>query len=470
MLKKIQSNQLVLLTVLFVIVNSVLLANEFFWLGLLPVVLGIIFLAFFSLEKLLLLIVFCTPFSFSLESLDFGGIGMFIPTEPLLFGVLLLFCLKLLSGEKLDKTLLTYPITNAIFFYLIWMGFTITTSEMPIISFKFFLSRLWFIVPFYFLAIPLFMQKKNVRNLLWLFLIPLSVVILITSYKHSLFHFDLESSHLVMYPFFKDHTRYGAVIAMLLPMAFYLFSTKKRRGVIIGIIFILILGLVLSYTRAAWVSLFGAFIFAFILKFRISFAKFVALIIVGGGVFLFSWNSIIMSLEKNTQDSSSSLSKHIESVSNISTDASNLERINRWNCAIRMFKERPFVGWGPGTYAFQYAPFQRSKEKTIISTNQGNLGNAHSEFLGPLAESGILGMLSFLILMLTVYYKGMQLYYTLEKGDLRNLVFFSLLALTTYFVHGFLNNFLDTDKLAVPFWSFIAIIVVVDIYHKKEIN
>jgi len=470
MLKKIQSNQLVLLTVLFVIVNSVLLANEFFWLGLLPVVLGVIFLAFFSLEKLLLLIVFCTPFSFSLESLDFGGIGMFIPTEPLLFGVLLLFFLKLFSGEKLDKMLLTYPITNAIFFYLIWMGFTITTSEIPVISFKFFLSRLWFIVPFYFLAIPLFMQKKNIRNLLWFFLIPLSVVILITSYKHSLFDFDLESSHLVMYPFFKDHTRYGAAIAMLLPMALYLFSTKKRRGVIISIIFILILGLALSYTRAAWVSLFGAFIFAFILKFRISFAKFLTIIIVGIGVLLFSWDSIIMSLEKNTQDSSSSFSKHIESVSNISTDASNLERINRWNCAIRMFKERPFLGWGPGTYAFQYAPFQRSKEKTIISTNQGDLGNAHSEFLGPLAESGILGILSFLVLMLTVYYKGMQLYYTLEKGDLRNLVFFSLLALTTYFVHGFLNNFLDTDKLAIPFWSFISILVAVDIYHKKEIN
>ena len=200
MLKKIQSNQLVLFTALFVIVNSVLLANEFFWLGLLPVVLAIVFLAFFSLEKLLLLIVFCTPFSFSLENLDFGGIGMFVPTEPLLFGVLLLFFLKLFSGEKLDKKLLAYPITNAIFFYLIWIGFTITTSAMPIISFKFLLSRLWFIVPFYFLAIPLFMQKKNIRNLLWLFLIPLSVVILITSYKHSLFYFDLEL--LLLYLFY----------------------------------------------------------------------------------------------------------------------------------------------------------------------------------------------------------------------------------------------------------------------------
>ena len=470
MLSKIQSYWVVFFTTIFVVANSILIANEFYWLNLLPIIVTIVLLAFLSLEYLLLIIAFCTPLSISLESLDFGGIGMFIPTEPLLFGVLLLFFLKLLLGEKLDKKLLSYPITNAIFFYLIWMAFTIISSEMPLISFKFFLSRLWFIVAFYFLGIQLFKQKKNISTLLWLYLIPLSLVILITSYKHSIFHFDLESSHLVMYPFFKDHTRYGAVIAMLLPMAFYLFTTKKRRGVVIGLISILILGLVLSYTRAAWVSLLGAMAFAFVLKFRISFGKFVAIVVVGAGALLFSWNSIIMSLEKNTQDSSSTLSKHIESVSNISTDASNLERINRWNCAIRLFKERPLVGWGPGTYAFQYAPFQRTGEKTIISTNQGDLGNAHSEFLGPLAESGILGMLSFLTLMLTVYYKGMQLYYTLPKGDLKRLIFFTLLALTTYFVHGFLNNFLDTDKLAVPFWGFIAIIVAVDIYHRNEIS
>ena len=121
MLKKIQSNQLVFLTALFVIVNSVLLANEFFWLGFLPIVLTIVFLAFFSLEKVLFLIVFCTPLSFSLESLDFGGIGMFLPTEPLLFGVLLLFLLKLFSGEKLDVKVLNHPISYAILFYLIWI-------------------------------------------------------------------------------------------------------------------------------------------------------------------------------------------------------------------------------------------------------------------------------------------------------------------------------------------------------------
>ena len=470
MLSKIQSYWVVFFTAVFVVSNSILIANEFYWLNLIPIIFAIVLLAFLSLEYLLLIIAFFTPLSISLEGLDLGGIGMFIPTEPLLFGVLILFCLKLFSGEKLDKKLLSYPITHAILFYLVWMGFTIITSEIPLISFKFLLSRLWFVVAFYFLGVQLFKRKKNIRGMIWLYIIPLCFVILNTTYKHALFHFDLESSHLVMYPFFKDHTRYGAVIAMLLPMSLYLLSAKKRRGLAIGLIAILLLGLVLSYTRAAWVSLIGAMAFAFVLKFRISFVKIVFLVVVGTGVLLFSWSSIVMSLEKNSQDSSSTLSKHVESVSNISTDASNLERINRWNCAIRMFKERPIMGWGPGTYAFQYAPFQRSGEKTIISTNQGDLGNAHSEFLGPLAESGILGMLSFLFLMLMVYYKGMRLYYHLPKGDLKRLIFYTLLALTTYFIHGLLNNFLDTDKLAVPFWGFIAIIVAIDIYHRKEIS
>ena len=35
--------------------------------------------------------------------------------------------------------------------------------------------------------------------------------------------------------------------------------------------------------------------------------------------------------------------------------------------AIELFIKRPFFGWGPGTYAFVYAPFQKSKDLTIIA-------------------------------------------------------------------------------------------------------
>lgn len=38
------------------------------------------------------------------------------------------------------------------------------------------------------------------------------------------------------------------------------------------------------------------------------------------------------------------------------------------------------------------------------------------------------------------------------------------LALISYFIHGFLNNFLDTDKLSIPVWGCMAIIAVMDLY------
>ena len=42
------------------------------------------------------------------------------------------------------------------------------------------------------------------------------------------------------------------------------------------------------------------------------------------------------------------------------------------------------------------------------------------------------------------------------------------LAFFSYFVHGFLNNFLDTDKLAVPVWSCAALITVLDLYYTRQ--
>src|SRR5690606_3017212 len=103
-----------------------------------------------------------------------------------------------------------------------------------------------------------------------------------------------------------------------------------------------------------------------------------------GLLFAVFQTDILMILGKNTTDAEGGFENNIASVWNISTDASNLERLNRWSCAIRMWEDKPFFGWGPGTYMFNYAPYQLSHQLTIISTNFGTNGNAHSEYLGPL--------------------------------------------------------------------------------------
>jgi O-antigen ligase len=125
-------------------------------------------------------------------------------------------------------------------------------------------------------------------------------------------------------------------------------------------------------------------------------------------------------------------------------------------------------GFGPGTYQFEYAPYQRSDEKTLISTNFGDKGNAHSEYIGPLAESGLIGMLSILGIILFTILTGLRVYNMSGNREIKMLSLSILLGLITYFFHGTLNNFLDTDKASVPFWGFIAILVALDIYYVRK--
>ena len=46
----------------------------------------------------------------------------------------------------------------------------------------------------------------------------------------------------------------------------------------------------------------------------------------------------------------------------------------------------------------------------------------------------------------------------------------ALIGLITYYVHGLMNNFLDTDKASAPFWGFTAMIVAIDIYTRKQLS
>lgn len=427
-------------------------------------------MAFFHIDKLMWFIVFATPLSFVLEIGGHGGIGMSLPTDPLMFGVMLLFFFKLFYSKSFDAKIFRHPVTISILIYLLWLFITSITSTMPIVSFKFLVAKLWFIICFYFISTQLFAKFSNYKIYFWMYILPLCGVVIYSIARLSIYSFDEKAAHWVMWPFYRDHTSYGAVLAMYFPILF-IFLLKKSTPLLklatLGVTFIIAVGIVLSYTRAAWLSLAAAIVLYFIYKLKI---KFSSLLIVG--VFLAimiasSWTNIMHSLEKNNQDSSGELAEHVQSMSNVSTDASNLERLNRWSCAWRMFLEKPIVGWGPGTYLFQYAPFQLSNEMTIISTNTSSNGNAHSEYIGPLAESGVLGTLTFLLIVITVFYRGSLLYHKLE-GEKKTVLLFTLLGLFTYVLHGFMNNYLDTDKLSVPFWGFIALIVAMDVNYKKS--
>lgn len=459
----------------FITLNAYLFYNEIYYLIAIPFAFAIVYSALFALDKLLLFTIFCTPLSFNLEQLDVGGVGVYLPTEPILFGIMIIYLFKsIINKKELSNPVLKHPITIAILFHLFWVFITSITSEIPIVSFKFLLTRMWFIIPIYFLGIKLFKYNfKNVTNFIWVYIIPLSFVLIITLIRHAGYGFSEEAGHWIMTPFFKDHTSYGAIIAMFYPVIVGLFFDKNRTQVsrtILGIMLIIFtIALYYSYTRAAWLSVVGAFGVYMLFVLKIKFKYLVYVVVILGSFIVFNFTEITYMLQKNdAEHTTEDFGERIKSMSNVTSDASNLERLNRWNSAIEMFKERPIFGWGPGVYSFQYAPFQSSSDLTIISTNFGTGGNAHSEYLGPLAEQGFLGFLSMIILVIAIFYTSSKLYIELKDKKTKKIIMMVMLGLVTYFTHGILNNYLDTDKASVAVWGFTAIIVGIDIYHKNN--
>ena len=97
------------------------------------------------------------------------------------------------------------------------------------------------------------------------------------------------------------------------------------------------------------------------------------------------------------------------------------------------------------------------------------MGNAHSEYIGPLAEQGVLGLIWVLLLVYFTVKTGIRAYYKTEDRNLKALALATLIGLMTYWTHGFLNNFLDMDKATLPVWGFTAFLVFLD-SRKKNLS
>jgi len=447
--------------------------DMFYPYNLIPVILIIVYTAVFHLQKLVFFLAFCTPLAISLKEMGLSdGVDLSLPSEPLMAGIMVLYLFNELSSRITDKKFINHPVTVLIIVQLGWMFFTSLTSTEVLISLKYLISRLWFIFSCYIIMPHLFQNKKNIINFIYCYASALALVVFYTVYQHSKFNFNDKAADWVVSPFYNDHTAYGAALAMFIPVmlsfTFIKSISKFLRIFALALFCLFVLAIILSFARAGWLSLIVAFSILVTLILRIKFRTILFTLIIFGSIFYVFQTEIFIALGRNNTDAEGSFSNNIESVSNISTDASNLERLNRWSCAIRMWQDKPILGWGPGTYMFKYAPYQLSSEKTIISTNFGTNGNAHSEYLGPLSEQGILGLLIVVAILLYCTSLGYRLVYSVAEPEIRILVIGIFLGLMTYFVHGFLNNFLDTDKLSLPFWSFLATLVCIDLYYKKK--
>lgn len=469
----IRNKWLIVGALIFIALDGYFVLQNNWWFGFVPFALILVYFTYFKIEEVFLLLALLAPLSINIEDFTNGKIGLFLPTEPILVFLLLLVVFFQLKKSFLPKELIKNPIIWAVAFYLFWTLITSITSVLPIVSFKFLLMRLWYFVPILIFGIYVFRQTKRIKLFFWLYIIAMCAVIAYTTINHSFYGFGEKESHWVMFPFFKDHTSYGAMCAFIVPLIVLFYFSKKQSPLmqlIYWLVFVIaLIGLYFSFSRAAWLSIVVSILVGLFIKFKVKFKYLAAVGLTLLILILANWTKIDYLMSENTSEhTTENFEKRLQSAANITTDASNLERINRWTSAWSMFLEKPVFGFGPGTYAFEYAPYQDPDNKTIISTNFGNKGNAHSEYLGPLAEMGLFGLIAFTFIVAMIFYKSITLYVRYSAGEERQIILALILALTTYFIHAFLNDFLDMDKVAIPVWGAVAAIIALEIKLEKQ--
>ena len=426
-----------------------------------------------SPKHTLYFLAFATPLSVHLVDERYSSINLSLPTEPLIILIFIGVLLKLVASKRIYFENFRVALSILLLVDFGWLVITAINSSMPLISSKYVLMKSWYIVVFYFLLVKYFKSNEVIKKFLWLFIYSVCVLVVYTLWHHGQEGFGRAAAYTAMRPFLPDHGMYAACISFAIPVLFVFAIYGKKLGynfflrMVCWCLFIFLVGAVaLSFTRASWVSVAVSLLLYFILLFKVHFKYILLLVSIFFIALFINLDDIQTNLSRNKKESDDNIENHLQSVGNVTSDPSNLERFNRWSCAIRMFEQKPIMGWGPGTYTFQYGQFQLPHQMTIISTNAGKLGGIHSEYLRPLAESGLIGALLYLLIVLFVSHLGFK-HQQVLCGIPKILSLAAFLGLITYFGHALLNNYSEFDKIAVPLYSFMAIMTAIDLKYKN---
>jgi O-antigen ligase len=440
----------------------------------------------FSLVGVFQLMVLVIPLATNQKIFD-ADLTLFIPSEPIEAIIALAFAFKLLFGYKISNRLLKHPIFIVIMAGLAIQFTAILSSAMPIVSAKAMFLKSCYITVFFILCADLYHKKLMSHfTLLKTYTFSILIVGTIIFIKHLDYGLSKDISGSVTEPFYADHTIYSACLAFILPLPLLSFFNSKilqinfyQKFWIACITAVLLCFFFFTYCRAGWISVVISIFMVMAVFMGLKFKGFVLLIMAGLSMIYLFQNDIADSLKQNKADSNAknaSLEQQTKSVTNITSDQSNAERLNRWSCAWRMFLDKPWLGYGPGTYQFEYLSYQKKSEMTRISVTspynikKGKGGTAHSEYLLLLAESGIFSFVINITSILCIIYYALQVFHLAENPQTKVKIMIVFFGFCSYVLHSFFNNFLDTDKAAMLYYISVAAIMIEAIKIKSLVH
>ncbi len=383
-------------------------------------------------------------------SLDF-------PIEIILIVITAIVIAKIFHQPSIFNDIIHSPLLMLVVLHLLWILISSFFSTAPLLSFKYFLAKIWYIIPFVMVT-PLLLNYFSDWKKLALFLcIPMSILIIQVIIRFGFYGVEFAMIKKTMFPFFRNHVNYSSLLVCLIPVGWVIwkFTTINtfNKKVSKTLLIIALIGLLLSYSRGAWLAIIIGFLSIFIFKKnwmgKTIVGSIILIVIIISGL-SYQKNYIAFAPNHDQTIFHENFGEHLTATIN-RKDISNAERFHRWVAGARMVTEKPIIGFGPNSFYQQYKPFTVSAFKTWVSNNPEH-STVHNYFLLIAIEQGIIGLILFLALFIYMILKAQYLYHQFQSEQYRtiSLIIGIILVMTGVINCG--SDMIETDKIGSIFW------------------
>jgi O-antigen ligase len=402
------------------------------------------------------LLLFTIPLSTEVQFTP--SLGTDLPDESLMWLLTPLVVFMLIRNRDVLTMMFSQPVFKILMLSLCWTLVTVLASELTIVSAKYFVAKIWYIVPFVFGTVLFVKTRSALKKVAVFLLLPMSFAVLYILVRHGMEGFGFDSANEVTRPFFRNHVNYGALLVCLIPVAYAMYRNSNRHWLFV--LGLLLAGLVFSYSRGAWLALGAAVVVVyFIRKGKLaSLIMAVAVVVIGLSAWLLD-NNRYLSFRPVYERTiyHDSFDEHMAATYNMQ-DLSTMERFYRWIAAVNMAKENLVTGSGPNSFYPLYKSYTVNEFTTYVSNNPER-STAHNYFLLLLTEQGLPGMILFVVLYITMLLTAQRLYHSSNDAFVRGLMLLIGAVLAMIGVLNFLSDLIETDKIGSIFYICAGLLV-----------
>lgn len=439
----------------------------------LPLGLWIIWLSIFRVKYVFLLMLATIPVSTEFR-FEQAGLGIDLPVELLIIGLALITVFWLIYNPKrFDAAFFYHPIALLLGFHFAWIIIASFFSVEWFVSLKFTLAKAWYILSFFVLAGYFLKDEKSFRSFCNIVFYVLLFAVFITMIRHAAYGFTFADVNKVMWPFFRNHVSYAAILAILFPIIalsryWYPKGSVYRWG-ITGFTILFIVAIYLSYTRTAYIAIAIGAAAALVMYLRLlkpTLTIAISIAIIGVGFLSVNNRYLDFAPDYSKTITHKSFDNLLEATAK-GEDISTMERVYRWVAGAYMFQEYPLTGFGPNNFHPYYKSYTVRSFETYVSDNFEQSG-IHSYYLMVLVEQGIPGFLIFMLLTIVSLLYGERIYHQSTNKHRKLAVLMVFTALVVIYAYNLINDMLETDKVGSFYFLFLATLVKMDMLNRRE--